>query len=96
MKNDIIVLEAKIDKKNQEQTPEMTIEEREEIIMELEERIEKLERENFMLKNNKTDTSFGRKSQTESDKIIKDLSQQNAKLRLKVADLTEKVKELGG
>lgn len=61
--------------------------------MELEDRIEQLERENFMLKNNKTD-QFTRKSQTESEQIIKDLSQQNAKLRLKISDLTEKLQKM--
>jgi predicted RNase H-like nuclease (RuvC/YqgF family) len=63
--------------------------------MELEDKVEQLERENFMLKNNKTD-QFSRKSQTESEQIIKDLSQQNAKLRLKICDLSEKIQQLEG
>ena len=101
LKSDIIVLkadaskkEAKINEllKNCIGAPDEILEEKEAIINDLEEQVDKLMRENFLLKNNKTD-QFTRKSQTESEQIIKDLSQQNAKLRMKVADLTEKIKD---
>ena len=89
--------EAKINElmKNCIGAPDEVLEEKEAIISELEEEVEKLRRENFLLKNNKQD-QFPRKPQTENDQIIKDLSQQNAKLRMKVVDLTEKLKETSG
>lgn len=96
LKNNIIVLEAQVEKrdtkinelmKNCIGAPDELLEERDAYIYDLEQKVEDLERQ--------TQEKFTRKSQTESDKIIKDLSSQNAKLRLKVSDLSEKLKEAG-
>lgn len=104
LKSDIIVLKAEASKKENKinellknwiGAPDEVLEEKEAIISELEEELDKLRRENFLLKNSKQD-HFPRKTTTENDQIIKDLSQQNAKLRMKVADLTEKLKETAG
>ena len=73
--------------------PDEALEDKENIIIDLEEKLEILERENFKLQNDKPEVST-RVTNTESEKIIKDLSQQNARLRLKVANLSEKIQEL--
>ena len=67
--------------------PDEQLEEKELRIAELEEKVETLERENFRIKN---DTRTVRPSD-ESDKIIKDLSRQNAMLRRKLDDALEKI-----
>ena len=94
LKNNIIVLQAQSEKKEAKISelmkncigaPSEEIEERDTYIYELEQKVEELTRQ--------TQEKFTRKSQTESEKIIKDLSQQNAKLRLKVSDLSEKLRE---
>lgn len=94
LKNNIIVLQAQSEKKEAKinelmknciGAPSEEIEERDTYIYELEQKVEELTRQ--------TQEKFTRKSQTESEKIIKDLSQQNAKLRLKVSDLSEKLRE---
>ena len=101
-KNDLAVTKAELQKK-EERVNELTMncigapdehmEEKENIIIDLEERVEQLERENFMIRNQKPEAAQ-RVSKTENEKIIKDLSKDNARLRSKVADLSEKVTEL--
>lgn len=104
LKNEVIVLQSEVDKNKQKinelmtsciGAPDEALEDKETLISELEEKLDSMERENFMLKNNRSD-QFSRKATTESDKIIKDLSQQNARMRLKISDLSDKVIELGG
>ncbi|CAI2368600.1 unnamed protein product [Moneuplotes crassus] len=104
VKNELSV--AKADLQNKEErvkeltmncigAPDEILEEKENMIMDLEEKVEMLERENFVLKNEKPDHTR-RAPQTENDKIITDLSQQNARLRLKISELNEKIEELRG
>jgi hypothetical protein len=104
LKNELIVLKSDLRKSDEKVNelmmncvgaPDEAIEEKENFIMDLEDRVEQLERENFVLKN-KIPDNMPKKSNTENDLIIKDLSTMNAKLRMKIADLTEKVKQLEG
>lgn len=71
--------------------PDEEMEEREIKLMEQEEQIEDLQKELYMIKNQK-DTKL--KTRDEKDSIIKDLSKQNASLRLKISDLQDKMQEL--
>lgn len=102
LKNELIVLKSDLKKKENQVNelmmncvgaPDEALEEKENYIMDLEDRVEQLERENFVIKNKNPESMTGRNN-TESDKIIKDLSAQNAKMRLKIADLSEKVRDL--
>ena len=85
--------------------PDEAIEERELRIAELEDRVEYLEQENFKVKQEMQQTKtkgFGKgqsdvggggptRSKDETDKIIADLSKQNAMLRRKLDDALEKL-----
>lgn len=93
LKNSIIVQEVEIGKKDSKLkeltknwigAPNEELEERDAMIYELEQKIEELERQ--------TQEKFTRKTQTESEQLIKELSQQNAKLRLKINELQDKLK----
>lgn len=80
--------------------PDERLEEKELRIAELEDKVESLEKENFKIRQEmgQTRPGFGKggmqehpKTKDESDKIIKDLSKQNAILRRKLDDALEKL-----
>lgn len=81
--------------------PDERLEEKELRIVELEDRVELLEKENFKIRQemNQTREGFGKggaqgapiRSKDENDKIIKELSKQNAILRRKLDDALEKL-----
>ncbi len=69
--------------------PDERIEEYELRVTELEDKCDKMERENYRLKQ---DGSYAaKKGKEESDKIVKDLSKQNAILRSKYDDALQKL-----
>ncbi|CDW71896.1 UNKNOWN [Stylonychia lemnae] len=81
--------------------PDERFEEKELRIAELEDKVESLEKENFRIRQdmNQTKDGFGRgggqpgptRTKDESDKIIKELSKQNAMLRRKLDDALERL-----
>ena len=58
-------------------------------VTELEEKTEKLERENYRLKHE--ENYAAKKGKEETDKIVKDLGRQNAMLRSKLDDAMQKL-----
>ena len=73
--------------------PDEQLEEKELLIADLEERIESLEKENFQIRQEmqKAPSMVGKTGKDESEKVINDLSKQNAILRRKLDDALEKL-----
>jgi len=71
--------------------PDEQAEDKENLIFEMEEHIEKLEKEIFTLKQ---EAAGVRKPQTEQDKMQADIVKQNALLRRKLDDAQQKIGEL--